>query len=88
MVTERDLIMNIQTMTQQQIRIVGIEILSQYMGITGMIRFIQQTETGYGNYTKERDRLLGDPTLKELVVDIQASRYNKKNITKGEWGKP
>ncbi|WP_139786612.1 hypothetical protein [Desulfamplus magnetovallimortis] len=70
--------MNIQIMTQQQIRIAGIEILSQHMGITGMIRFLQQTEIGYGDYTKERERLLGDPTLEELVADIQASEYNKK----------
>ena len=73
MVTERNIIMNIQTMTQQQIRIAGIEILSQYMGITGMIRFLQQAEIGYGDYTKERDKLLRDPTLEELVAEIQAS---------------
>ena len=78
MVTERDIIMNTQTMTQQEIRKTGIEILSQYMGATGMIRFLQQSETGYGDYTKERDRLLGEPNLEELVTDIQASGYNKK----------
>ncbi len=70
MVTEGDIIMNIQTMTQQQIRITGIEILNQHMGITGMIRFLQQVETGHGDYTKERDQLLGDPTLEELVAEI------------------
>ena len=71
-------IMNMQAMTQQQVRITGIEILSQHMGITGMIRFLQQTETGYGDYTKEREELLGNPTLEELVVAIQACEYNKK----------
>ncbi len=70
--------MNTQTMTQQQIRIAGIEILRQHMGITGMIRFLQQTETGYGDYTKERDGLLGNPTLEELFAEIQTSECNQK----------
>ncbi len=70
--------MNTQTMTQQQIRLAGIEILGQHMGLTGMIRFLQQAETGYGDYTKEREVFLGNPTLEELVSDIQASELNKK----------
>jgi len=71
--------MNVQNMTQQEIRLTGIEILGRHMGLTGMIRFLQQTETGYGDYTKERDKLLGDPSLEELVFDIQSSGFNKKN---------
>ena len=70
--------MNTQNMTQQQIRLAGIEILGQHMGLTGMIRFLQQTETGYGDYTKERDKLLGSPSLEQLVADIQTSELNKK----------
>ena len=70
--------MDIQIMTQQEIRMTGIEILSQHMGITGMIRFLQQTETGYGNYTKDRDKFLGNPSLEDLVADIQSSKFNKK----------
>lgn len=70
--------MNMQAMTQQQVRIAGIEILSRHLGITGMLRFLQQTETGYGDYTKKREELLGNPTLEELVAAIQASEYNKK----------
>lgn len=70
--------MNTQVMTQQQIRTVGVEILGQYMGITGMIRFLQQEEMGYGDYTKEKDKLLGEPSLEQLVADIQASGLNKK----------
>jgi hypothetical protein len=70
--------MNTQTTTQQQIRLNGIEILGKYMGITGMIRFLQQTETGYGDYSDERNKLLDKPTLEELVTNIQKSEYNKK----------
>jgi hypothetical protein len=70
--------MNIQSMTQQQIRMAGIEILRQNMGITGMIRFLQQSETGYGDYTRERHKLLGDPSLEQVVADIQSSELNRK----------
>lgn len=66
-------------MTQQQIRMTGIKILRQHLGITEMIRFLQQTETGYGDYTKERDKMLGEPSLEDLVADIKASGFNKKH---------
>lgn len=71
--------MNVQVMTQQEIRLTGIEILIRHMGLTGMIRFLQQTETGYGDYTKERNKLLGDPSLEVLVSDIQSGEFNKKD---------
>jgi len=71
--------MNSQAMTQQEIRQTGIEIPGRHMGLTGMIRFLRQTETGYGDYTKERDKLLGAPSLEELMSDIQSSKFNEKN---------
>jgi len=70
--------MNTEAMTQQQIRMTGIKILSQYMGVTETIRFLQQTETGSGDYTKERDKIIGNPLLEDLVSDIEASGLNKK----------
>ena len=70
--------MNAQIMIQQQIRMTGIKILSQHMGVTEMIRFLQQSETGYGDYTKDRDKLLGNPSLEDLVADIKASGFNQK----------
>lgn len=66
-------------LTQQEIRLTGIDILGRHMGLTGMIRFLQQAETGYGDYTKDRDRLLGDPSLEELVSDIQSGGFNEKS---------
>jgi hypothetical protein len=53
-----------QAMTQQQIR-AEIEILSRHMVITEMIRFLQRTETGYGDYMQEREAFLGDPMLED-----------------------
>jgi len=78
LVTKNGETMNTQVMTQEDIRIAGIEILSQHMGITGLIRFLQQTETGYGDYTKNRGDFLGQPTLSSLFEEIKNSKCNEK----------
>jgi hypothetical protein len=68
--------MNQQSMTQEEIRIAGIRVLGEHMGLVDMIRFLQQTETGHGDYTAERSRLLGDPTVDDLFADIEKSGAN------------
>jgi hypothetical protein len=78
MVAKGGVQMNTQFMTQQQIRTAGVEILGKYIGITGMIRFLQQNETGQGDYTKDRHKFLGDPPLAQLVADIQSCELNRK----------
>lgn len=65
--------MNAQTMTLDQIRRAGIDALSQHLGLVGMIRFLQQAETGWGDYTKDREKWLGDPELIELFDAIKRS---------------
>ncbi len=75
--------MNNQTMTLEEIRLAGIEVLSKHLGPIGMVRFLQQSETGWGNYTEERHKWLGDPDLKILAKEIQENTppNNNKNIT-------
>ncbi|NUQ39620.1 MAG: hypothetical protein HUU23_17910 [Caldilineales bacterium] len=34
-------------------------------------RFIQQFSSGYGNYTAERDQMIGDLSVDEIVAEIQ-----------------
>jgi hypothetical protein len=41
-----------------------------------MVRFLQQSETGWGDYTKERKKWLGDPDLKELFDAVKDSEKN------------
>lgn len=43
-----------QVMTPVQIREKGLGALCQHLGVVGMVRFLQQTELGWGNYTEER----------------------------------
>jgi len=65
-----------QEMTLDQIRKIGIDALNQKLRLVGAIRFLQQTETGWGNYTKDREKWLGDQDLKELFNSIKSSEQN------------
>ncbi len=67
--------MNTQAMSLNEIRKNGIDALTGKLGTVGMIRFMQQDETGYGDYTKEREELLGNPTIEELAKNIK--NFNK-----------
>lgn len=71
-----DIDVDAQEMTLDQIRKVCIDALNQKLGLVGAIRFLQQTETGWGNYTKDREKWLGDPDLKELFDAIKSSEQN------------
>ena len=37
-----------------EIRKIGLQALKEALGPVGMVRFIQQYENGYGDYTKEK----------------------------------
>jgi hypothetical protein len=63
--------MSEQALTLEQIRERGIQVLSERLGIVAMVRFLQQTETGWGNYTEERHQWLGDPDLRIVAKEIQ-----------------
>ena len=52
--------MNAASMTQEEIRQQGIAALAQQLGPVGMIRFLQQFETGHGDYSVERHQWLPD----------------------------
>jgi hypothetical protein len=71
--------MNPQAMTLEQIREQGLAALRQHLGIVGMVRFLQQSEMGWGNYTEERDQWLGDPDLEALGKQIQAHHPDQGN---------
>ena len=65
-----------QLMTPVQIRERGLEAPSRNLGIAGMIRLLQQSELGWGNYTEERHQWLDDPTLDAVAQRIQANTPN------------
>ncbi len=66
--------MNTQAMRLNENRRTVIEALTEKLGIVGMIRFLQQNETGYGDYTKEREELLGNPSLEETYKSMKNNK--------------
>ncbi len=69
--------MNKETMTLHQIKIAGLKALERHLGPNGMIRFLQQFETGWGDYTKERHKWLKDTSVEELAEKIVKHRQGK-----------
>ena len=63
--------MKIRNASPMQIRQLGIEALTQALGLVGMVRFLQQFETGSGDYTLARDELLGDATIEDIIAQIK-----------------
>jgi hypothetical protein len=66
--------MNATTMTLEQIRLTGLKALSRDLGAVGLIRFLQQFETGYGDYTAERHLWLRERTVQEITQEIERQR--------------
>ncbi len=50
--------MNVADMSLEEIRQHGISALARELGPVGMIRFLQQFETGAGDYTRDRHQWL------------------------------
>lgn len=67
-----------QTMSFSQIRKIGLEALVQALGQIGMVRFLQQFEVGRGDYTKERDRWLGEKSIQDITKGIEETSRKKK----------
>jgi hypothetical protein len=66
--------MNVQTMTPEQIRAEGLEALRQRLGVVGMVRFLQQFETGRGDYTSERQAWVDQVDAETLFQQIEQER--------------
>ena len=57
----------VSPVTNQRIMQAGREALTHALGSVGMMRFIHQFSNGSGDYTRDREKLLGDITLAEIV---------------------
>ena len=70
--------MNTQIMSLEEIRIAGMEVLARELGIVGMIRFLQQFETGHGDYSKDRHKWLDSQDMDTVLGRIQEKRTSYK----------
>ena len=65
--------MTVQTRPLAEVTRRAIEILSRELGAADTIRFVNQFTTGHGDYTAERDALLGDLTLEQIISEIKGA---------------
>ena len=63
-----------RAISPNELRRVGIDALVKSLGPLGMVRFIQQFDTGRGNYTKERAELLDSLSLDTITAYIENNR--------------
>ncbi|MBM3125585.1 MAG: hypothetical protein FJZ87_11040 [Chloroflexi bacterium] len=68
-------------MSLEQIRVAGLEVLARELGAVGMIRFLQQFETGQGDYSKDRHKWLDEQDLETIVMRIQQKPKGSKKAT-------
>jgi hypothetical protein len=67
--------------TLEEIRELGLEALRERLGRVGMIRFLQQFETGGGDYARERHAWVDRMSLEQLVKLAKTRRIKKKSRT-------
>ncbi len=66
-----------ETMTPAQIRITGLAALMRELGPVGMVRFLQQFEAGYGDYSRERHQWLDQWDLDALIGTLRKRKEKK-----------
>ena len=64
-------------LTLSEIRTIGFEALLRELGPVDTIRFIQQYETGRGNYTRDRRKWLPKKSVKEIGKQVMKERHTK-----------
>jgi hypothetical protein len=74
MVAGEDRIMSTQILTSEALRRAGLEALARELGPVGMARFLQQFETGWGDYSVERHQWLAQGNVRTLVQQIRQRR--------------
>lgn len=62
--------------TLAELRRVGIGALVNALGPVGMARFLQLVETGRNDYTSDREVILGNPSVDELIAEVERRRGN------------
>ena len=60
--------------TLDEIRREGLDALRERLGRAGMVRFLQQFETGSGDYTSERRAWVDDTSLDDLKQQVRKRR--------------
>ncbi len=60
--------------TEYELQKKAMEALHKTLGISGLIRFIQQFDQGYGNYTEDRQKWQKNYTVDQICAEIKTDK--------------
>jgi hypothetical protein len=63
--------------TLHDINVKAQTILARELDPLEYIQFFRQYELGQGDYTRDREALLGNPSMDDIIGEIQAKQANK-----------
>lgn len=69
-----------------EITTTAISLLCREIGVVNTARFLNQFTAGFGNYTEDRDTIIGDATVDELLAEIKQRREKSNRRTKSNRG--
>jgi hypothetical protein len=52
----------------------GIDALTEKLGVVGMVEFMRLFDTGHGDYTKERKQLFENLTIEDICKEIEENK--------------
>jgi hypothetical protein len=55
----------------EEIRHLGLTALAHSLGSADTLRFLQQFDRGQGDYTKDRDEIIGHAHLQEVIEELR-----------------
>jgi hypothetical protein len=62
------------TLEMEDVKIRGMKALRRELGAAGMVQFMQQFAKGYGDYSKDRHRILDKFTVDDIFDAISQKR--------------
>jgi|RifCSP16_1_1023843.scaffolds.fasta_scaffold620619_2 hypothetical protein len=63
--------------TLKEIKEDGWNALVDKLGIAGATMFIMEQEKGYGDYTRERQKIFAEKSLNEIIKEIKELKSEK-----------
>lgn len=61
----------------KEIRERALKAIDKELGLVGTIRYLQQLGRNYGNYTEDREEILGNPSIDDIVKEIDDMKKEK-----------
>jgi hypothetical protein len=55
----------------------AIRLLCKELGVVNTARFLNQYSQGFGNYTEERDQIIGKMTVEEIIGKIRSQESSQ-----------